>query len=129
MQCNSPDVTDVGFLPGVDAPPVDDEPVGPRESLAARVADVGLLESVLGATVVHQLLPRHEALAAVLALKVVWKFNVCICRANICSICFEISNHIKSNGYCTDVIVWQLKRRLSSLLATKSMKKIALYLH
>ena len=83
----------------MDAPPVDDEPVGARESLAARVTDVRLLKGVLGAPVVHQLLPRHEALAAVLALKVVWKFNGCTCRANICSICLEISNHIKSNGY------------------------------
>ena len=80
----------------MDAPPVDDEPVGPRESLAARVADVGLLEGVLGATVVHQLLPRHEALAAVLALKVVWKFNGCTCGANIGSICLEKWNRMGS---------------------------------
>ena len=64
-----PDVADVGFLPGVDPPPVHDEPVGARESLSAGVADVWLLEGVLGATVVHQLLPRDEGLAAVLALQ------------------------------------------------------------
>ena len=32
------------------------------------LTDVGLLEGVLGAPVVHELLPRDEALAAVLAL-------------------------------------------------------------